>query len=413
MTYRNRYLPFPEMAAVPVELGLDEAKTARRKFQCVRCKGLGVTKIAERSRMVGHITKNHLALDQVPFYCRLCTFKCHTQTQLLRHVEEYADHQWKSGQLVAQGRPALENPLMRNVNPYVVGNSDMEEVTTEQPVARRPRQAGLSPLLDDDILGTAISLSGLASPSYSNIYQQPSPFRPLMSSAPPTSTFALAPIQTSPFRPPMLTAPATATIAPAVAQPSPFQPWGASATMTSAPTATLPPTVVPVDWSRATPATTGRASVTSMAGRSSSTPSTSRSDLRSPKGQRTVLAGEDDEVINILPGLLPHEDTSLEEKVQTATVATNTESELEGLGSAVFDFLVEAQKAMKEQAKEYRRMTEEFRSLRRTVKEEVESDHAIRQAMSDVLKHLRRNSPAKENRKVDRQTSHSRRHPYR
>ncbi|KAH3710689.1 hypothetical protein DPMN_070181 [Dreissena polymorpha] len=42
--------------------------------------------------MIDHIYKHHVALDDCPFYCTLCMFRCTTKEALQKHVTNYTKH---------------------------------------------------------------------------------------------------------------------------------------------------------------------------------------------------------------------------------------------------------------------------------------------------------------------------------
>lgn len=68
----------------------------------------------------GRSQRHHLALDQVPFYCTLCTFKCSTRDALDKHVVGY-----KRQALIASFTGANINErryLVENSNPGVLAD---------------------------------------------------------------------------------------------------------------------------------------------------------------------------------------------------------------------------------------------------------------------------------------------------
>jgi hypothetical protein len=73
---------------------MEISKTRRRPlFKCLRCiENRQPPHVNERYRMVDHLQKHHFALDQVPFYCSLCLFRCITKSALVKHVTDYKRH---------------------------------------------------------------------------------------------------------------------------------------------------------------------------------------------------------------------------------------------------------------------------------------------------------------------------------
>ncbi|KAL3864534.1 hypothetical protein ACJMK2_006208 [Sinanodonta woodiana] len=104
--------------------------TRGRAYRCRRCPAEDAI-IGEKSKVVNHIYKKHIekhiALDQAPFYCSLCTFKCQYQHDLERHVRYYSAHREKANLLREMGCHVNEEAnLFQNLHPYLPGDSDME-----------------------------------------------------------------------------------------------------------------------------------------------------------------------------------------------------------------------------------------------------------------------------------------------
>lgn len=81
--------PLKMFTKTPAEL---KAGKRGRKYQCVRCMNKGEEYFNTKSRMEGHIIKPHLGLDQIPFYCNLCMFKCRDYPTLKDHVTKFPRH---------------------------------------------------------------------------------------------------------------------------------------------------------------------------------------------------------------------------------------------------------------------------------------------------------------------------------
>ena len=72
---------------------VSRAKHKGRAYQCIPCYHKeGKETIDVKGRIEEHILKNHVSLDEVPYYCRLCLFRCQRHDQLLQHVTSYARH---------------------------------------------------------------------------------------------------------------------------------------------------------------------------------------------------------------------------------------------------------------------------------------------------------------------------------
>ena len=95
-------------------------------YQCLRCLSKGVQYVAEKIRVEDHIMKMHLSLDEVPFYCSLCMFKCKTPTTLDNHLVRYRRHA-----LIAEEKKvdAADHSCLRsNPNPYKIQDTDYKKL---------------------------------------------------------------------------------------------------------------------------------------------------------------------------------------------------------------------------------------------------------------------------------------------
>ena len=70
--------------------------------------------------------KMHLALEEVPFYCKLCSFRCQKKEQLLQHVSGYSRHV-----LLAAKYKIIDHSqcLVENRQPHVFGPQDFRVLT--------------------------------------------------------------------------------------------------------------------------------------------------------------------------------------------------------------------------------------------------------------------------------------------
>ncbi|KAH3735956.1 hypothetical protein DPMN_042517 [Dreissena polymorpha] len=71
---------------------MEARRTKRLQFTCLHCAKKGNIRVLEMYRMVDHIYKHHVALDDCPFYCTVCMFRCTTKEALQKHVTNYTKH---------------------------------------------------------------------------------------------------------------------------------------------------------------------------------------------------------------------------------------------------------------------------------------------------------------------------------
>ncbi|KAL4233717.1 hypothetical protein ACF0H5_008397 [Mactra antiquata] len=88
-----------------------------KKYSCLHCERAGKSYREARYRVMGHVLKHHLSLDETPFYCSLCMFKCTTMETLKSHVTSYCRHQLMagSGRAVDQQKCLIHNPSARGI----------------------------------------------------------------------------------------------------------------------------------------------------------------------------------------------------------------------------------------------------------------------------------------------------------
>jgi len=76
------------------------AKHYGRAYQCLRCLYKDdKEEVDVKRRMLAHITKYHMSMDQVAFYCRLCSFRCWSRGELEDHVDGYGPHRKEAKRL--------------------------------------------------------------------------------------------------------------------------------------------------------------------------------------------------------------------------------------------------------------------------------------------------------------------------
>ena len=93
-------------------------KNRGRVYQCLRCPSQDI-----KSRFTSHFYKEHLTLEQAPFYCQACSFRCTEMEPLLKHItpNSYPAHTVKMAKLL-QTEPQLidQDVLMKSNNPYIL-----------------------------------------------------------------------------------------------------------------------------------------------------------------------------------------------------------------------------------------------------------------------------------------------------
>jgi len=77
--------------------------------------------IGRKSRVEDHVMKQHLSLDEVPYYCRLCRFVTDSWTSLQGHVKGYKTHA-----RIRDGKGMKDSDLflVKNPSPYKIGPQD-------------------------------------------------------------------------------------------------------------------------------------------------------------------------------------------------------------------------------------------------------------------------------------------------
>ena len=117
---------------------------------------------AEKIRVEDHIMKMHLSLDEVPFYCSLCMFKCKMSTTLDNHLVRYRRHA-----LIAEEKKvdaADGSCLKANTNPYQIQDTDYQKLDRDDSrVNFLLRKQGDQPaLLPEDLLDAPVRQSQIS-----------------------------------------------------------------------------------------------------------------------------------------------------------------------------------------------------------------------------------------------------------
>ena len=79
-----------------------------------------------------------MKLDEVPYYCSLCLFRCHSLQHLNKHVTVFARHIE-----IARKRDLQDHKpfLMKSSNPYKIGSLDYMQLSTEESIRHFKQQA--------------------------------------------------------------------------------------------------------------------------------------------------------------------------------------------------------------------------------------------------------------------------------
>ena len=93
----------------------------RPLFSCIHCKRNRTSFVNERYRMTDHVKKHHFPLNQAPFYCSLCLFRCSSREALNKHVTDYKRHAVLAAM---QGGGDQSRYLIENAHPKDVQEGD-------------------------------------------------------------------------------------------------------------------------------------------------------------------------------------------------------------------------------------------------------------------------------------------------
>ncbi|KAH3852577.1 hypothetical protein DPMN_095088 [Dreissena polymorpha] len=97
-------------------------------YQCLYC-----GTIDRKGRLTDSVFRDHVAIENVPFYCRLCKFRSQDRLKLCEHLANYGRHQ----QAAAKLGPMLNNRelLVKAPSPRFVTEADIIRVPSIQEVA--------------------------------------------------------------------------------------------------------------------------------------------------------------------------------------------------------------------------------------------------------------------------------------
>ena len=106
------------------------AKKRGWAYMCLACHHQkGERCIGELGTMVDHVLKSHVSRDRVPYYCRLCLFKCMTRQQMDHHTTHYRRHV-----AMASVRGVTNHAEWQQVSPipYSISDSDLLKFSQEE-----------------------------------------------------------------------------------------------------------------------------------------------------------------------------------------------------------------------------------------------------------------------------------------
>ena len=108
---------------------VNKAKHKGRAYKCISCHYKeGKETIDVKGRIEEHILKNHVSLDEIPYYCRLCLFRCQRHEQLIQHITNYARHR----EMAAKRNITDHTPfLVTSPNPHQFSDLDYMKLTPE------------------------------------------------------------------------------------------------------------------------------------------------------------------------------------------------------------------------------------------------------------------------------------------
>ena len=109
---------------------VERARKRGRAYMCVGCHTLtGERRIGEAGPMQDHVLKYHVSQDQVPYYCRLCMYRCQTRGQMEHHVRHNAKH---VAMATSRGVTNHEEWQVESPVPYRVGEKDLLKFSQEE-----------------------------------------------------------------------------------------------------------------------------------------------------------------------------------------------------------------------------------------------------------------------------------------
>ena len=110
----------------------EKARRRGRAYQCMHCYHKEGQKVIDvKYRMEDHILRLHMTLEQAPFYCKLCFFRCFKWEQLVDHITSYRRHiaMAHKGNVVNHS-----DFLVRNTQAYKISQLDYCALSAEDSI---------------------------------------------------------------------------------------------------------------------------------------------------------------------------------------------------------------------------------------------------------------------------------------
>ena len=134
---------------------VERARKRGRAYMCVGCHTLtGERRIGEAGPMQDHVLKYHVSQDQVPYYCRLCMYRCQTRGQMEHHVRHNAKH---VAMATSRGVTNHEEWQVESPVPYRVGALLRHLIRGSSPFPKKTCRMAHSLFLDNGVADSLAS----------------------------------------------------------------------------------------------------------------------------------------------------------------------------------------------------------------------------------------------------------------
>ena len=157
---------------------IDRARRRGIAYQCLRCLNRDGTKLLNiRCRIEDHIMRVHLGRDELPYFCKLCGFRCQKRDQLISHVSGYSKHVL----LAAKEKVIDHGPyLVENARPHTFGTSDYQALSPEASLIHWLGYSGGE--TSEGVAAQSLPVTGC---HVDKVMQQPAPTQSVAPSMPP------------------------------------------------------------------------------------------------------------------------------------------------------------------------------------------------------------------------------------
>ena len=105
-------------------------RAKKSAYMYVACHNrMGERRVGELEPMQDRVLKTHVSRDRVPYYCRLCTFKCQTKQQMDRHTRHFIRYMTMASvrAIVNHAEWQVESPV-----PFKIGEKDLFKFSQEE-----------------------------------------------------------------------------------------------------------------------------------------------------------------------------------------------------------------------------------------------------------------------------------------